>query len=257
MPGKRVTLLDDEQWPEAGFRVELPLAVESAALGVIDVQHYCMDPSSHMAHTVQKLNPEAYQRFSEDACTMVENIRKLQAAFRSAGRRVFFTRHGSHLPDGSDMIPRRRQREAGALKSTDEESGHMPVKGNRGHRIVEEVAPLDDELVLDKNTSSAFHSSPIDMFLRNMGIETVVLTGVAAEQCVFCTSLDAADRGFNVIIASDACAGMDRGAIEALQIHFGRVYGYVMQTDDIIDWLETGEPPTRVRRPAPPDDAAG
>ena len=55
------------------------------------------------------------------------------------------------------------------------------------------------ELVVDKNTSSAFHTTPIDLYLRNMGVETIVLTGVAADMCVFATALDAADRGFHVI----------------------------------------------------------
>ena len=257
MPGRRVTLLDDEQWPEAGFKVQLPVEVESTALGVIDVQYYCTDPASHLAHTLEKLNPEVYERFSQDVRGMVENIQKLQAAFRQAGRRVFFTRHGSHLLDGGDMIPRRQRREGETLDRTDKESGHLPIKGNRAHRIVEAVAPLEDELVLDKNTGSAFHTTPVDMFLRNMGIKTMVLAGVAAEQCVVCTGMDGADRGFNVIIAADACAGFDRGIIEALFIHFGRVFGYVMQTADIIHWLETGEAPTQVRLSAPPDDAQG
>ena len=196
---------------------------------------------------------EVYQQFSRQVGTMVDNIQKLQKIFRSTGRRVFFTRHGSHLADRADMIRRRREREKNILESTSEESGLLPVKGSRGHQVIEEVAPLPDELVLDKNTGSAFNSTPIDMFLRNMAVETIVLAGVATEQCVFCTAIDAADRGFNVIIADDACAGDDLGIIEVLLIHFGRISGYVMLTEDILRWLETGQPPHRVRLPAPPD----
>ena len=226
MPGKQVTILDDERWPETAFKVNLPVETESVALGVIDVQHYGMDPSADLAHTLKKVNPDIYERYSRDAREMVQNIQQLQEAFRGAGRRIFYTRHGSHVPDGGDMIQRRRRREQQTrLKTKDQ--GHLPIKGNKGHQIIEEVAPLEDELVLDKNTGSAFHSTPIDMFLRNMEIKTLVLSGVAAEQCVFCTALDAADRGFNVIIAADACAGFDPGIIEALFIHFGRVSGYV------------------------------
>ena len=254
MSGKRVTILDDQQWTRGRAQFTLPIQPDSVALGVIDVQYYCVDPSESLeAHTVRKLNPEVYQQFSRQVGTMVDNIQKLQKIFRSTGRRVFFTRHGSHLADRADMIRRRREREKNILESTSEESGLLPVKGSRGHQVIEEVAPLPDELVLDKNTGSAFNSTPIDMFLRNMAVETIVLAGVATEQCVFCTAIDAADRGFNVIIADDACAGDDLGIIEVLLIHFGRISGYVMLTEDILRWLETGQPPHRVRLPAPPD----
>ena len=254
MPGKRVTILDDPQWASIGLGFTLPIQPDSVALGVIDVQYYCIDPSAHLeAHTMQKLNPEVYQQFNRQVGIMVDNIQKLQKIFRSTQRRVFFTRHGSHLRDRADMIPRRRQREINTLEVTSQESGLLPVKGSQGHQLIDEIASLPGELVLDKNTGSAFNSTPIDMFLRNMAIETIVLAGVATEQCVFCTAIDAADRGFNVIIAADACAGLDPGIIEVVLIHFGRISGYVMLTEDIARWLETGQPPERVRLSAPPD----
>ena len=48
MPGKEIRLLDDKQWPTAGFGFELPIHQESAVLGVIDVQRYCIDPREHI-----------------------------------------------------------------------------------------------------------------------------------------------------------------------------------------------------------------
>ncbi len=79
-----------------------------------------------------------------------------------------------------------------------------------------------------------------------MEVDTLVLTWLASDMCVFTTALDAADRGFHVIIASDACTSLDPGTGEAVQVLFGRAFGYVMQTSDIIDWLTTGDEPTRV-----------
>jgi len=254
MPGKQITILDDSQWTNAGFTLDLQIDPNRTALGVIDVQHYCMDPSAHLAHTLAKCAPAISEQFTAQGKVMIENIQRLQAAFRNAERRVFFTRHGSHLPDGYDMIPRRRRREKQTMDLTEAESGHLPIKGFKGHEILDAVAPKSGELILDKNTSSAFHSSPIHMFLNNMGIDTIVLTGVAAEQCVLLTAFDAADRGVNVIIAADACAGFDPGIIEASFIHFGRVSGYVWQTDDVIRWIETGQAAEQNNLPAPAQD---
>lgn len=250
MPGRIIRLLDDEQWPTAGFGFELPIQPESAALGVIDVQRYCIDPKEHLARTVQLHSQELYQGYATRAASMVRNIQRLLDAFRNAPRRVFFTRHGAQISDGADLIVRRRGREELARADTEKEAGHMAVRGEDAYEIIPEVAPQPGELVFDKNTSSAFHTTPIDLFLRNMKIETLVLTGLAADQCVLATALDAADRGFHVIIVADACATFDPGSAEAVQILFGRVWGYVMQTDDVIAWLTTGEAPKRTRLPA-------
>ena len=155
----------------------------------------------------------------------------------------------AQLPDGADLIVRRRGREATALTSTDRTSGHLAAHGSPGYEIDPRVAPRPGELVFDKNTSSAFHTTPIDLYLRNMQVDTLVLTGVASDQCVLATAIDAADRGFHVIIATDACANLDPGSAEATQILFGRVWGYVMSTEHILNWMSSGKPPacTRLR----------
>lgn len=244
---RQINILNDEEWPVAGFHFELPIRPEKTALGVIDVQGYVIDADGHLGDTVQQHSPELQKAFLERAETMVANIERLLKVFREDSRRVFYTRHGAQIQDGSDLVVRRRGREEVALASTDDKSGHMPTKGESAYEIDPRVAPQIGDLVLDKNTSSAFHTTPIDLYLRNMQIETVVLTGVAADQCVLATAIDAADRGFHVIIAKDAVANLDPGSAEATQILFGRVWGYVMSTDDIIDWVTTGQKPRELR----------
>ena len=250
MPRLQIDLLDDSEWPDAGFSFELPIKPERTALIVVDVQRYATDTTGNLADTVRHHQPELQAGFAARAEQMIANIQRLLSRFRSAARRVIYTCHGAQSADGSDLILRRRGRENEARHSTDGDSGHMPVKKDPGYAIDSRVAPQADELILDKNTSSAFHTTPIDLYLRNMEIETLVLTGVAADQCVLATAIDAADRGFHVILASDAVANLDPGSAAATQILFGRVWGYVMTTDDILSWMTSGEPPQRTRRPA-------
>lgn len=240
---KNITILDDREWPSAGFHFDLPIRPESTALGVIDVQGYAIDSVGQLAHTLAHCSPELHQGFQRRVESMVANIERLQALFRENERRVFFTRHGAQTRDGADLVARRRNREQMAHASTNDESGHMAVKGDVAYEIIAPLAPLPEELVLDKNTSSAFHTTAVDLYLRNMGVETIVLTGIAADMCVLATAIDAADRGFNVIIATDAVATLDTGIAEASQVLFGRVWGYVMTTETITRWLTTGQMP--------------
>ncbi len=242
----QLTLLDDRQWPSTGFHFELPVCPDSTALGIIDVQRYAIDPSGHLALTIRTHDAGLFQEYQDGLGVMVRNIRKLLKAFRGGKRRVFYTRHGVQLPDGADLIVRRRGREDFA-RTTRSRRGHMALRGEAAYEIISEVAPRRTELILDKNTSSAFHSTPLDLFLRNMKIETLVLAGLASDQCVLATAIDAADRGFHVIIAADACAGLDAGSARAVQILFGRVWGYVMQTSDIVAWLKTAALPKQTR----------
>jgi len=247
MSGKHIRLLDDSEWPASAFGVRLPISRERAALGIIDMQHYCISAREHLAESVQGHSQGLHNEYARRVEGVIANIGRLLAAFRTSRRRVFFTRHGIQLPDAGDLVERRRNREQIALAATGGKSGHLAGRGTPGYEIISALAPLPDELVLDKNTSSAFHSTPIDLFLRNMNVDTLILTGIASDQCVFATALDAADRGFHVIIAADACANLDPGSAEAVQVLFGRVFGYVMRTPGILDWLETGNEPRETR----------
>ncbi|MDP6357549.1 MAG: hypothetical protein QF473_20705, partial [Planctomycetota bacterium] len=64
MPGKSIAFLDDEEWPVEAFGFELPIRPDTTALGIIDVQHYCTDPESDMAHTVQRHNAGLFEGYS-------------------------------------------------------------------------------------------------------------------------------------------------------------------------------------------------
>jgi nicotinamidase-related amidase len=135
------------------------------------------------------------------------------------------------------MIARRRRRDVDALASTG-----TPALWHRGtfeHEVIESLAPRDGELVIDKNTSSAFNSTGLEWLLRNMEIETLVLAGVATDMCVETTARDAADRGLNVIVAEDATATFFERHHRAALSGFARVFGEVRASAEVLDGLRS------------------
>src|SRR5207248_2441999 len=80
------------------------------------------------------------------------------------------------------------------------------LRGSKEAEILQEVAPLDGEVVISKSSTGAFNSSTLDQVLRNLGIEVLLVVGVNTDACVELTSRDAADRGYDVIVVSDGCA---------------------------------------------------
>lgn len=72
-------------------------------------------------------------------------------------------------------------------------------------RLIDELAPLADEILLPKSSSSPFHSTCLDYVLRNIGIQDLVVAGILTDQCIDHTVKDAADRGYRVTCLTDAC----------------------------------------------------
>jgi len=155
----------------------------------------------------------------------------LIAAFRNYGLPVVFLRVGSLLPDARDQHARRR--ESWTRQPEDVEPPRVP-RGTTGFEVCPELAPRPTELVIDKNATSAFTASPLDLYLRNLGVENLVVTGTSTNHCVDNTARDAADRGFNVMLVDDACADGSVAGHCATMTTFPRHFGVVRRADEII-----------------------
>lgn len=207
-----------------------------AALLVVDLQNYGCNPDVGLVRMLRLRHPEiaAYYvpRLTE---TVIPNARRLVEGFRRAGRQVVFTRHGPLFADGRDLIPLRRRRDTTALADTG-----TPTLWHRGtfeHEVIDALLPSADDLVLDKNTSSAFNSTGIEWLLRNLGVETLVVVGMATDMCVETTARDAADRGFATIVVEDATATFVERHHRAALSGFARVFGQVWSTGDVLEAL--------------------
>ncbi|HEX4931488.1 MAG TPA: isochorismatase family cysteine hydrolase, partial [Gaiellaceae bacterium] len=131
---------------------------------------------------------------------------------------------------------RRRRRDVEALASTG-----APALWHRGtfeHEVIAALVPGAGELVIDKNTSSAFNSTGFEWLLRNLEIDTLVLAGMATDMCVETTARDAADRGFDVIVVEDATATFFEHHHRAALSGFARVFGQVWDTARVLAALD-------------------
>ncbi|MBI2935181.1 MAG: cysteine hydrolase [Chloroflexi bacterium] len=158
------------------------------------------------------------------------NTVKLRDFFRQSGLPVIYLLVGSLLPDGRDGNIKRRltwMRKAGAPPFS------CP-KGSREYQLREELTPLANEPVIDKNTSGAFNSSNLDTYLRAFEVQNLVVAGIATSHCVESTARDAADRGYNVILVDDACADSDETRHQVTVTTFARLFGAVKTTEETI-----------------------
>ncbi len=80
------------------------------------------------------------------------------------------------------------------------------IEGTWGWQIVEELAPLPDEVVIKKNRSSAFVGTNLDMILRSNGIKSVALVGVSTSGCVMATAYGALFSEYYPVLLRDCVA---------------------------------------------------
>jgi nicotinamidase-related amidase len=122
------------------------------------------------------------------------------------------------------------------------------IKGDNGSDIHDSAAHFVGEPIVYKHYPNSFRETNLLEMLKEWGIERVVITGMMTHMCVDATARAAADLGFKVIIAEDACATRDLKygdtTIPAEHVHKAflaalKSYGDVMKSDEIIALLAT------------------
>ncbi len=206
---------------------EIALDPSQSALLFIDVQNYNVTAKGG---EYAGMDPEAVEEkygwhFRLLQAKTIPNMQALQRACRAAGIEVLYTTIESLTKDGRD-------------RSLDYKiTGFNVPKGSWDGKVIDEIAPLEDEIVLPKTSSSVFISTHIDYILRNLGVRQLVLAGLLTDQCVESAIRDACDLGYLVTLVTDACATITQ---ERHDTSLRAIKGYCRQvtTADLIDELK-------------------
>lgn len=177
--------------------------------------------------TEQGRSEEADYRFGRIDEYVLPNTKRLLEVFRHIGARVVYVTYGAEQSDCSDVPHHIR----GLVKATNN------IEGQKEHQIIDAIKPQSGELVLNKVTMGAFGSTGIESRLRAMGVSEIVTVGVSTNNCVGMTAMEASDRGFGVVLVSDATGTCDDEAQQAFEAMFLRLWGRVVSTTEAIEEL--------------------
>ncbi len=153
----------------------------------------------------------------KNANDITRQVLKVLAAARDAGMRVFFSRHLS-LP--KELMGMFQFRMAMAWQRVDSPDQVNPwfLRDTPGFQILPELSPLPTEGVFDKLTMSAFEGTWLDFALRDCGINSFIIVGVATEIGIEPTARHGADLGYVPVLVTDACgAGNDEAARRSIE----------------------------------------
>ncbi|RAI66411.1 cysteine hydrolase [Pseudomonas fluorescens] len=200
---------------------DLPFSQGHTALLLVDMQRAWLDPQldPHLQ------GPQAEYFLTRTKAQVIPNQIKLLNAVRGARQNVLHTIIESLTADGRD-------------RSLDHKLSdmHLP-KGSYEAGIIDELAISENEIVLPKTSSGVFNSTNIDYVLRNLETRHLIIAGIVTDQCVDMAVRDAADRGYLVTLAEDACAtytaARHQACLEAI-----KGYCWITDTQTVIDRLQ-------------------
>lgn len=190
--------------------IEWNLVPDRTALVVIDPQNDFLHPDGWYA--TKGVDIEHMRR-------CIEPIKQLVAACRDRGVPIIWTRHGFRdAQDGGWLVSMRPFLRDGGLRT-----------GTWGYQIVDELGARERDRYVEKNRLSAFYQTNLELQLRAIDAETVLIGGVLTNQCVAATSKDAMFRDFKPIVVEEATGTtlphLHAPALEMMQVGWAEVRG--------------------------------
>jgi ureidoacrylate peracid hydrolase len=168
-----------------------------------------------------------------DGPAVLERINTLIGACRAAGALVVHTR-GWMRPDSSNV---------GAVmdRLVPPFIVALYTAGTDSAELHPDLDVDERDIVLDKPRYGAFHATELELILRQRGVETVIITGIATSICCETTAREAAVRDFHVLFADDATGTQDMAGVEAATLHratcasLSMVFARIVTTREVID----------------------
>lgn len=189
---------------------DLSFNKENSALLIIDMQNAFINPEGSLS----KMGLDTSR-----TSIVIDPIKQLKEEFKAQNRPVIYIQH-THRKDRTD---------AGLIAKVFPpimDLGHC-MEGTWDGEIIEELKPEEDDYIVRKHRFSAFYNTQLEEVLHGLGVETLVVVGIATNVCVESTVRDAFYRDYNVFVPREATASytveQEQGAIGNFDFAFARV----------------------------------
>lgn len=208
-------------------RPEPVMTPEKTALLIVDLNGKDAHPDLGIATFFRESGidgGEYYDRIRR----ILPKVNELRKACRDKGIQVIHTRVAARTADCRDM--NRSKRLAGRP------FGWSPIHSPES-AFLKGVEPQENEIVIDKTSTSVFTSTAIDQLLRNMGTDCLIGAGGMTDACLGYSVRDAADRGYRVILVSDCTAAFTQQIHERALEHLDKGMIWVKTLHETLDMV--------------------
>jgi len=213
---------------------------ERSALIVLDMNYVCAHRDYGIGPRFSLIGLPADYFYDRIDNAVIPNIKKLLDLFRQNDLKVLYTTMGCEKEDMSDLPETWRiaYPKIGYNKSR---------PGTKEFEIREEIKPQKGEPVILKKSSGAFATSNLHQILQDMGIDTLIITGVESDCCLYNTAIEANDRGYKVIVVDDASTTLTETGHRILLYTYGALFFFNVRTaKEVIEEIEKARVPVEV-----------
>ena len=205
----------------------LQISADSTVLVVVDMQYFDADRDEGEGRTAKELGVEQhFEEYFAQIDAIIPRMQQLLALFRGKRMEVIHIRVSELAGDSRDVGRKQLVR------------GFVVPAGSREADFLDDLQPIEDELIINKSSSGVFPVTNLDRLLRNMGITTLVFTGTSTNGCVESAVRDAVDLGYQVVVVSDACAA---GTLDTHNLALGYLAGaltHILSTDQVVSLID-------------------
>jgi len=190
--------------PEYEIKEKIILRAQETALLIIDMQNDFVKPKGALS--------------VPDAIKTVPKIKTLLQEFRKNKAKVFFTQDWHYSGDPEYEI-----------------WGKHVEAETWGAFIIDELKPIEGEIVIKKTRYDGFYGTPLDEYLRIFKIKNLVIVGTVANICVLHTAGSAALRFYNVILPIDAVSALTKFDYEVTKRQVSFLYKGILTKSEGIE----------------------
>jgi ureidoacrylate peracid hydrolase len=193
------------------------------ALLVIDMQNGFVSKGG--SYDLMGLNVSKYN-------DVVPSLKRLIAFCRKVKMPIFYSQ-AVREESGIDLLTRSHRI---LPKSREERIKRRPIciRGSWDAEIVQELKPNFDDHVVIKRRDSVFQDTEVEVWLRSLGIDSIIFAGIDTSICVESSLRDAFNHGYDVVLISDATASNNLNHYNSTLDNIRNYYGLVMNLDEFI-----------------------
>ena len=193
------------------------------ALLVIDMQNGFVSKGG--SYDLMGLNISKYSE-------VVPSLKQLIGFCRKVKIPIFYSQ-AVREESGIDLLTRSHRI---LPKSREERIKRRPIciRGSWDAEIVEELKPNFDDHVVIKRRDSVFQDTEVEVWLRSLGIDSIIFAGIDTSICVESSLRDAFNHGYDIVLISDATASNNLNHYNSTLDNIRNYYGLVMNLDEFI-----------------------
>ena len=206
------------------------------AILVIDVQRYYTESTSPLVTYTEALYPGGtdyiHQRLD---ALVIPNIARILSAARVSSVPIIFARLCGTQDDRSDL--HRNFQEFDQLAYAQTGMHVYPLATEILADVDLRIAPLKNDIVVNKTGYSAFHETGLHQLLQSKGIDRLVVTGLTTSQCVNSSARAASDFGYTTFMVEDAQADYELRDHQAALFSSEPITGPGISTSKVLELL--------------------